>query len=78
LNKGSASLSNTKIAIKGEAQKQAVADAVRTALQTRITTLYQLTQDLKPTLLNPHDFKLGTMDSLIQRMVLPPYFSCQI
>ncbi|MEM8973813.1 MAG: OmpA family protein [Pseudomonadota bacterium] len=47
LNKGSASLSNTKIAIKGEAQKQAVADAVRTALQTRITTLYQLTQDLK-------------------------------
>ena len=47
LDTGTASLSNTKLTVKGQAQKQAVADAVRTALLTRITTLYQLTHDLK-------------------------------
>ncbi len=47
LNEGSASLSNTKLTVTGLAQKQAVADAVRAALLTRVTTLYQLTHNLK-------------------------------
>ena len=47
LKKGSASLSNTKLTVTGQAQKQAVADAVRAALLARITTLYQLTHNLK-------------------------------